>query len=125
MMNKLFTIKGQLSGTNEINKANRGNRFKGAGLKHSEQEVVIWSIREQKPQTLPETLHDFEIKFYEPNNRRDADNVYSAIKVILDGMVKAHVLKEDGRRYVRHIKNEIYTDKVHPRIEIYAKEVGD
>ena len=66
-----------------------------------------------------------EIKWYEKNKRRDPDNVFSAIKYILDSLVEAGVFPNDGQKQVEGIVNWIKVDAKNPRIEITIYENGD
>lgn len=65
----------------------------------------------------------FHFKWYEPNRRRDLDNVAFAKKFIFDGLVKAGVLIDDGPRYVPWFSDEFACDRENPRIrvEIYTE----
>lgn len=52
------------------------------------------------------------IIFTEPNRKRDVDNVYSAMKYILDGLKNARIIKDDSPKWVRDIHPSIrYGDK--------------
>lgn len=66
-----------------------------------------------------------EIKWYEKNKRRDPDNVFSAIKYILDSLVEAGVFPNDGQKQVEGIVNWIKVDAKNPRIEITIYEDGE
>lgn len=66
-----------------------------------------------------------EIKWYEKNKRRDPDNVFSAIKYILDSLVEVGVFPNDGQKQVEGIVNWIKVDANNPRIEITIYEDGD
>ena len=59
----------------------------------------MWCIKAAKllPVTPPCIVH---MLFIEPNRRRDADNVESAKKFILDALVKSGVLLNDNPRWV-------------------------
>lgn len=61
---------------------------------------------------------------YEPNARRDPDNVISgARKIILDALQHMNVLEGDGRKYVSSgINDRVEVDRENPRIEIIIKE---
>lgn len=52
------------------------------------------------------------------NNKRDADNIFFAVKFILDSMVEYGVIENDSRKYVSSIQNSVFTDKENPRIEV-------
>lgn len=121
-----FTIDGRLDGLNEFIAANRTNPYMGNKMKQDNEEVVIWSIRQQ--------LKDLEINkpvilkydFYEKNKRRDLDNISSfAHKVIQDALVKTSVLKNDGWNEIISYIDQFYLDKERPRIEVTIAEVGD
>jgi len=98
-MNQYLEIPFRLPSLNEVIGANRTNPYAGAKLKRDTEERLIWTIRQAKlkPVTLPCIVH---MLFVEPNRRRDADNVESAKKFILDALVKAGILVNDSPKYV-------------------------
>lgn len=119
-----FTVKGRLPGMNEYTDAQRANRYKGASMKRDFQNLVTLYIRTQ--------LHGLHITrpvrlryhFYEPNRRRDLDNISSfARKVVQDALVATGVLVNDGWGQIRGSSEEFDVDKRHPRIEITIEEV--
>ena len=70
--------------------------------------------------TKPIKLH---ITWIEENRKRDVDNVYSAVKYILDALVKAEVLQNDNAKRVKDISNEIiYADTSEVIVEIEELE---
>lgn len=61
--------------------------------------------------------------WYEPNRRRDFDNISSfGRKVIQDALVKAKVLQDDGWGYIKGFSDEFYVDSKNPRIEVLIVE---
>lgn len=98
-MNQTFEIPFRLPGLNEVNAENRKNPYAGAQLKRSTDAQLVQVIRLAKLQSvqLPCIVH---MLFEEPNRRRDADNVESAKKFILDALVKSGILRGDSPRYV-------------------------
>lgn len=62
-------------------------------------------------------------RWYEPNKKRDLDNICSAKKFIQDALVKMGVLQGDGWRHIIGFSDEFYIDKDNPRIEVEIKEV--
>lgn len=124
-MEHKFTILGRLTGLNEYTSANRTNRHKGWRMKKDGEETVIWAIRQQIRGLhidCPVTLH---YRFYEPNKRRDLDNISSfAHKVIQDSLVKTGVLKNDGWKEITGFTDEFYCDNKNPRIEVTLIEQG-
>lgn len=121
-----LTIKGRLPGLNEIIDASRANYRIGNALKQETQEIVIWCIRQQlrgakitKPVILRYT-------FYEPNRRRDKDNIASgAHKIVQDALVKSGVLQNDGWKHISNFEDRFDVDKDNPRVEIEIEEVED
>lgn len=98
-MNQSFEIPFRLPGLNEVIETNRRNHYAGAKLKRETDEKIQWVIRAAglKPVDFPCIVH---MTFEEPNRRRDADNVESARKFVLDALVKSKVLKGDSPRWV-------------------------
>ena len=119
-MQKLI-IPGRLDGLNEYTKANRTNLYKGANLKKSNESVVIDCIYLQKLKPM-DTEVFIIFHWYEPNKRRDKDNIASAKKFILDALVKTGILPNDNWKYIRGFSDYFDVDKENPRIEIEIKE---
>lgn len=62
--------------------------------------------------------------FYEPNAKRDMDNVASfAMKVIQDALVRTGVLENDGWKQIKGFWCDFYVDRDDPRIEVEIMEV--
>ena len=115
----------KLHSLNEYIGACRKNPHAGAKMKRTDQDAVEWYIRSQlrgvrinKPVTM-------FYRFYEPNRKRDLDNVSSfARKVCQDGLVACGVLKNDGWNYISGYVDSFYIDRKRPRIEIDIVENG-
>lgn len=61
--------------------------------------------------------------FFEPNVRRDKDNVSGyAVKLIQDSLVKARYLKNDGWSQIVNFDYTWAVDKNRPRIEVEIEE---
>ena len=63
------------------------------------------------------------ITWYEPNRRRDPDNITGGQKFVLDGLVAGGAIKDDSQRYVNSILHRFEVDKDNPRVEIEVQEV--
>lgn len=50
-------------------------------------------------------------EWHERTKKRDADNIASAKKFILDALVKSRVLEDDSRKYVKGFYDVIVDDK--------------
>lgn len=76
-----------------------------------------WRIRIEKPAYIA-------YRFYEPNKKRDLDNISGYFhKVFQDALVKCGVLANDGWCYITGFSDEFYCDNKNPRIEIEIREV--
>lgn len=120
-----LTILGRLPGLNEYTAANRTNPHKGGKMKKDAEETIIWQIRQQLRGVHIKQPVILKYDFYEPNKRRDLDNISSfAHKVIQDSLVKTGVLKNDGWNEITSYLDQFYCDNANPRIEVTIVEVG-
>lgn len=94
-MRQSFEVPWKLSGLNEYTRACRANRYKGAAMKRTNQDIAALSIRAArlKPYDGPVRV---SITWVEPNMRRDPDNIRFAAKFVLDALV------EEGGAAERH-----------------------
>ena len=70
----------------------------------------------------------FHFDWYSANLRKDPDNIAAGRKFILDGLVKAGVIKTDQRKVVRSLSDDFWLDRKNPRVEVtirYRKPKGD
>ena len=110
-----FIIEERLPSLNETIDKNRTNRYAGAKFKKSIEDMIGWSIKEALlKKTLTPVIKPcvIEIDWHEATKRRDADNIQSSLKFILDAMVKNNILQNDSRRYVRQIYHNIIDDEI-------------
>lgn len=116
---------GTLPSLNDYTKACRGNRYSGATMKKKQEKLICTAIREAVLRGSCKPMENYptsiEIVWYEPNSRRDIDNITFATKFILDALVKSGILKDDSRKYVSEISHRVTTDKGCPRIEVTIK----
>jgi len=62
---------------------------------------------------------------YLKNRRTDGQNIRSIIeKFVLDGLVKAGVIKDDSVDYISYDSTEYHIDKNNPRVEIIISNAG-
>ena len=108
-----FTIPARLPSLNEYIDACRANRYKGAKLKTDTEEVIALAILqalqsgELRRPTPPIRL---AFTWHEKTRRRDADNIASAKKYILDAMQHVGIIPNDSRKYVTGFTDEIVDD---------------
>lgn len=117
-MNQKLIIEGQLMGLNEFISANKSNRYKGGEAK-KEQQRVIWAyIKKCKLKPIKNYPVIPKIVWYEPDKKRDYDNVVFAKKFIFDALVECKILKNDARKYISGVEEKVLVDKNNPRIEV-------
>lgn len=61
--------------------------------------------------------------WYCKDQKKDPDNISFAKKYILDGMVDAGVLKNDGWKQIQGFEDRFEVDKDNPRVEVEIREV--
>lgn len=118
---KKVTINGQLNGLNEYTNANRYNRYVGAKMKKNDQEYVSMAIRECLRGWHTEDPIGLRIVWYEPNRKRDPDNVFFCVKFILDALVATGTIPNDNQKYVKSIAHYLCVDRDHPRVEVFIE----
>lgn len=99
---------------NEYTAACRTNAYKGAKFKADIEEVIGWYIKQaltSKSLHKPNTAVVVRFEWHEKTKRRDADNIASAKKFILDALVKNGVLVDDSRKYVKGFYDTVIDDK--------------
>lgn len=109
-----FTINQKLPSLNEVISVNRSNRFMGAKFKKDIEEKIGWCIRNALASSClhqPDKPVMIRFEWHEKTKRRDADNIASAKKFILDALVKNGVLVDDNRNYVKGFYDVIIDDK--------------
>ncbi len=106
-------IKQKLPSLNEYTAACRTNAYKGAKFKAEVEEVIGWAIKQavtSKSLRKPSGAVMVRFEWHERTKKRDADNIASAKKFILDALVKMRVLEDDSRKYVKGFHDEIVDD---------------
>lgn len=126
-----FTVPGTLPGLNDYLKAERkftrrGGTAHSAGndMKQENQMLICNAIRLQlKHLKIQKPVH-ISYRFYEPNRRRDLDNIAGvAHKFIQDSLVRCGVLENDGWDQITGFSDAFFVDRHNPRIEITIREV--
>lgn len=61
--------------------------------------------------------------FYEPNTRRDKDNISGYFhKIFQDALVDKGIIPNDGWKYISGMSDSFGVDRKNPRIEITIRE---
>lgn len=119
-----FTIPGRLEGLNNYTAANRANYQAGGKMKKTNEDMIMWCIRQQLKGVHIEKPVLIYYHRFEKDNRRDGDNILScATKFIQDSLTKTKVLQEDNRRCIPHFYHDVTVDKKNPRIEVTITEL--
>lgn len=117
-MTQNFTIHGRMPGINEYTEQQRRNKYAGNLMKRTAQKAVEWEIRaaKLKPIKSPVTII---YTFYEPNKRRDKDNIAGfAHKVIQDALVTTGIIHDDAWDYITGFEDRFEVDKKNPHIDV-------
>ena len=118
-----LTIPGRLPGLNDYIDATRQNRAKSARIKDETQQQIMWHIRSQMRGVKIEHPVHISFTWFEPDRRRDRDNISSfGRKVIQDALVAGGVLYDDGWDYVVSYSDDFAVDAKKPRIELVIVE---
>lgn len=108
-----FIIKQKLPSLNDYTAACRANKYVGAKFKREVEEVIGWSIRQaltSKALYKPNKAVVVHFEWHERTKKRDADNIASAKKFVLDALVKNGVLVDDSRKYVKGFYDVVVDD---------------
>ena len=118
-----LVIEGQLPNLNEYTKACRGNKYVGAQMKKEAERIVSAYIQQQLNGIQFEGAVRLSFRWYEPNKKRDLDNICFAKKFILDALVSNEIIFADSWQGVVGFTDEFFIDKQEPRIEVDIEEV--
>lgn len=113
-----FTIHGRLSGLNEYTNACRRNAYLANNMKRDNEETVKLAILSDKLKKIDKYPIILKITWYEPNKRRDIDNITFATKFIQDSLVNNGILENDSQKCVCGLSHIVRIDKDNPRIEV-------
>lgn len=119
-----LTIPGKLDNLNDYITACRTNQYKGAKVKHKNENRILQAIYQQLGRLRIKKPVYMSYSWYEPNKRRDLDNVSSfGRKVIQDALVISKVLENDGWKNIVGFQDDFYIDADNPRVEVVIREV--
>ena len=121
-MNEKLIIPGELPGLNEIIAMSKEHWAKYAEEKHNRTEEIAYLAKSQIKRKYKKV--DLIFTWYCKNKKRDKDNIIAGQKFILDGLVAAGVIENDGWRQVGNILHYFEVDNKNPRVEILIEEVG-
>ena len=114
ILTESFVIREKLPSLNDTIAKNRANRYVGAKYKAEIESTICYYIKDAVAKGL---IHKRDkpcyiaIEWSERTKRRDADNIQSSQKFILDSLVKCGILKDDSRKYVKNVVHTIVDGK--------------
>lgn len=120
-----IVIPGEFPSQNEIiDAAKLGNREWQPYnvMKQRYTNLVAWETKSQTKEKFEKI--DVEVTFICKDKRKDKDNILSGIKFILDGLVRAGLIKNDGWKQIGDISFKFKTDKDNPRVEVKVMETN-
>lgn len=117
-----LVIEGRLPSLNEHLNATNRNRFAGAKMKSDTEAKIGWFIKAQLHRKI-KGKYRVDFSWYEPNKRRDIDNIIFAHKYILDALVRNGIVEDDSQKYLTQISDRVLIDQENPRIEVLITSV--
>lgn len=124
-MTHKIVIPGELPDLNTIIAESKKGRGKWQPYNEMKQEytnIVAWIAKSEIKKQLKKI--DLEITWICKNRRKDKDNISGGgTKFILDGLVAAGVIKNDGWKQIGDIYHKFKVDKHNPRVEVEIREV--
>lgn len=118
-MKQKFIIPGRLPDFNQVIGLAKSHYMAYSTMKAENTEAVAWCCKSLKPMERVRV----SITWYCENKRQDPDNVIGGgQKFVLDGLVKAGVLVNDGWKQIASINNKMAVDRDKPRIEVELEE---
>ena len=120
MVEKLI-IPGELPGLNEIIEMSKIHWGEYA----NEKRILTYEIALLAKTQIKRKYQKIDLTFYWycENRRRDKDNIIAGQKFIIDALVEAEIIKNDGWNEIGNIIHYFEIDKKNPHIEVIIREV--
>lgn len=116
-----IVIPGELPDLNQIIAESKDHWGNYSSLKKANTQLVAFCTKQATKRKYKKI--DLEITWYCKDKRKDKDNIMAGTKFILDGLVQAGVIQNDGWANVGDIRHKFDVDKQEPRIEVKITEV--
>ena len=120
-MTEKLIIPGELPGLNEIIAISKEHWAKYAEEKHNRTEEIAYLAKSQIKRKYKKV--DLTFTWYCENRRRDKDNIIAGQKFVIDGLVQAGVIENDGWKQIGNIFHFFEVDSENPRVEVIIKGV--
>ena len=99
----MYKIEYKFTSLNDYIKAERTNRYMAAAIKKRETRIAYLHFKGKAKIDVPCRLR---FTWLIKDKRRDLDNIGYAKKYLLDGMVKAGVIENDGLKQIIGLQDE-------------------
>lgn len=121
MIKQTFTIDGRMPSLNDYIRSMNKHFMAGNVMKQTETDRAAWAAKAAKLRTCerPVIVH---FRWVEKDHKRDLDNIAFAKKFILDGLVRAGIIKNDTQTYIAGFSDTFAFDGRNPRIEVTLSE---
>lgn len=117
----LLIVPGELPTMNEIVKVSKAHYGAYANMKRKYTNLVAGHAK-----GMPVIQRaNLCITWYCKSRRKDPDNISTGIKFLLDGLVTAGVLENDGWAQIGEILHTFEIDKKNPRVEVEINAVEE
>lgn len=117
-MKQTFVIKSLLPSMNEIINSSKTHWSRYSRPKKILNDAIVAVFAKQQVKPVTEYPVDIYCHWIIPNKRKDPDNISAGVKFVLDGLVNAGILRNDGQKEIKTIHHKFSVDKLHPRIEV-------
>ena len=116
-----LVIDGELPNLNEIIETSKMHWAKYA----NEKKYLTENIALLAKSKIKKKYEKVNLTFvwYCKNKRKDKDNIIAGQKFIIDGLVQAGVIENDGWEQIGNISHFFSIDKENPRVEVIIKGV--
>jgi Holliday junction resolvase RusA-like endonuclease len=112
---EVVIIPGEICDLNRYINAERTNKFMAAKIKKNETDRLTWYF---KGKVKAKGKVFIQFIWTTKDNKKDPDNISFAKKFVLDAMVKAGVLENDGRKQIIGFGDSFITGK-EAKLEVY------
>ena len=123
-MNYKIVISGKFPSLNEYISKNRTHKQAANAMKQRDENRIIAEVLSQFKRRIRINKPVYiAYMFYEPNKKRDFDNISGYFhKIFQDALVKAGILANDGWGCIKGYSDDFDCDNKNPRIEIEIRE---
>ena len=122
-----LVIPGELPSLNEIialSKKGTRNYQPYNQLKQQFNTLIVYQCKKQLNRLKFERI-SLGITWYCKNKKQDKDNIATGLKFILDGLVNAGIIENDGWKQIDGFSHKFEVDKLNPRVEIKITEIQE